>query len=76
MSFLVHIVASGRNGTIYVNFTKIYDLRPAGLVRDLRGPGERLWLERRIREWRRSWKLMLIEKDSRTWSNLYDRLEP
>jgi predicted GIY-YIG superfamily endonuclease len=30
--------------------------------------------ERRIKEWRRSWKLMLIEEDNPTWRDLYDDL--
>ncbi len=30
--------------------------------------------ERRIKEWRRSWKLMLIEERNPTWRDLYDEL--
>lgn len=30
--------------------------------------------ERRLKEWRRSWKLMLIEEDNPTWSDLYELL--
>jgi predicted GIY-YIG superfamily endonuclease len=30
--------------------------------------------ERRIKEWRRSWKLMLIEEHNPTWRDLYDEL--
>jgi putative endonuclease len=30
--------------------------------------------ERRIREWRRSWKLMLIEERNPTWADLYETL--
>jgi putative endonuclease len=30
--------------------------------------------ERRIKEWRRSWKLLLIEKDNPTWTDLYESL--
>ena len=32
--------------------------------------------ERRIKEWRRSWKVMLIEAANPTWADLYERLEP
>ncbi len=30
--------------------------------------------ERRIKEWRRRWKLLLIEEDNPTWDDLYERL--
>jgi putative endonuclease len=30
--------------------------------------------ERRIKEWRRSWKLMLIEETNPEWDDLYDKL--
>ena len=30
--------------------------------------------ERRIKEWRRSWKLLLIEEDNPTWRDLYETL--
>jgi putative endonuclease len=30
--------------------------------------------ERRIKEWRRSWKLLLIEEHNPTWRDLYDEL--
>ena len=30
--------------------------------------------ERRIKEWRRSWKIMLIEAENPTWRDLYDEL--
>jgi predicted GIY-YIG superfamily endonuclease len=30
--------------------------------------------ERQIKEWRRSWKLLLIEEENPTWRDLYDGL--
>ncbi len=30
--------------------------------------------ERRIKEWRRSWKLLLLEEANPTWADLYERL--
>ena len=30
--------------------------------------------ERRMKEWRRSWKLMLIERDNPIWTDLYETL--
>ena len=32
--------------------------------------------ERQIKEWRRSWKLLLIEQDNPTWADLYETLSP
>ena len=32
--------------------------------------------ERQIKEWRRSWKLRLIEQDNPTWRDLYEDLVP
>ena len=30
--------------------------------------------ERRIKEWKRAWKLRLIEADNPEWEDLYDRI--
>ena len=30
--------------------------------------------ERQIKDWRRSWKLMLIEENNPTWADLYETL--
>jgi len=32
--------------------------------------------ERQIKEWRRVWKLRLIEEDNPTWRDLYEELGP
>lgn len=32
--------------------------------------------ERRIKNWRRTWKLALIEDDNPTWADLYERPSP
>ena len=93
MSFYVYIVASGRNGTLYIGMTddlgrrvwehkekvyrgfsanhgcnrlvwyEVHDTRESAFVR-----------ERQMKEWRRSWKLMLIERDNPTWADLYETL--
>ena len=93
MSFYVYIVASGRNGTIYIGMTddlgrrvwehkekvyrgfsakhgcdrlvwyEVHDTREGAFVR-----------ERQMKEWRRSWKLMLIERDNPTWADMYETL--
>ena len=30
--------------------------------------------EKKIKRWRRAWKIDLIERDNPTWSDLYDRI--
>ncbi|HRD46347.1 MAG TPA: GIY-YIG nuclease family protein [Caulobacter sp.] len=94
MSFYTYIVASRRNGTIYIGstddivkrvfehkqrvrpgFTSRYDctLLVWYEVHETREAAFRR--ERRLKEWRRSWKLMLIEDRNPTWRDLYDDLE-
>jgi putative endonuclease len=91
--FYAYILASRRNGTIYVGSTD-------GLVNRVvehrdevrRGFTSRygvkllVWYEphetregafrreRRIKEWRRSWKLMLVEAANPTWRDLFEDL--
>ena len=89
MAFYTYIVASGRNGTLYVGHTddlsrrieehrgRIYDGFTAThgctvLVwhEVFESRDEAFQRERRIKEWRRSWKLMLIEAENPTWRDL------
>jgi putative endonuclease len=93
MSFYTYIVASRRNGTIYIGSTdnlvqRVFDhkqrTRPGFTSRydctllvwyeahETREAAFRR--ERRLKEWRRSWKLMLIEERNPTWRDLYDDL--
>ncbi len=95
MSFYVYIVASKRNGTIYVGstddlarrifehrekvcdgFTKTYGCERLVWFETFEDRESAFRRERRIKEWRRSWKLMLIEQDNPTWDDLYDGLQP
>ncbi|MEI9891450.1 MAG: GIY-YIG nuclease family protein [Caulobacteraceae bacterium] len=93
MAFYVYIVASQRNGTIYVGSTDNLSRR-VRQHKEGKRPGftktygcDRLvWFEsyemrvgaftreRRIKEWRRSWKLTLIEEDNPTWRDLFSEL--
>ena len=93
MAFYTYIVASGRNGTIYIGMTddlsnRVHQHKTKAL------PGftsryacdQLVWFEthdtreeafrreRRLKEWRRSWKLMLIEENNPTWADLYETL--
>ena len=42
---------------------EVHENRPAAFTR-----------ERRIKNWRRSWKMMLIEQANPTWADLYETL--
>ncbi len=93
MPFYVYIVASRRNGTIYIGMTDDLALRIdqhrnkvfTGFTARY-GCDQLVWYEvcdsrdgafrreRQIKEWRRSWKLKLIETDNPTWIDLYETL--
>ncbi|MFO1185109.1 MAG: GIY-YIG nuclease family protein [Bauldia sp.] len=91
--FYVYMLASRRNGTLYVGMTD--DLARRGWEhREGVRPGftrrygvtRLVWYEahatresafereRRIKEWRRAWKLELIEASNPEWSDLYETL--
>jgi len=92
-SAFVYIMASGRNGTIYLGSTsdlvkRIYDHRHAtvdGFTKE-RHCHRLVWFEvhddinsarlreRRMKEWKRAWKLREIEGLNPDWDDLYDRI--
>jgi len=93
MAFYVYIVASRRNGTIYVGMTddlarRIWEHKSKayGGFTAKYGCDQLVWFEvhesrltafareRRIKNWRRSWKLMLIEEANPMWADLYETL--
>jgi putative endonuclease len=87
----VYILASGRNGTLYVGVTSNIYARMAQHAQKL-VPGftakygvtqlvyfeqhdtmdEAIRREKQIKEWRRLWKLQLIERMNPGWINLFD----
>ena len=89
----VYIMASGKNGTIYIGVTsdlakRVYEHRE-GLIKgftrrhrckllvwfeayeDLQEARQR---ELRMKEWKRAWKVMLIEEQNLDWVDLYPAL--
>jgi putative endonuclease len=93
MAFYTYIIASRRNGTLYIGSTdaiikRVWEhkekVRPGFTAKygctilvwyevfDTREGAFRR--ERRLKEWRRSWKLMLIENRNPDWKDLYDDL--
>ena len=93
LAFYVYIVASERNGVIYIGSTddlsgRIWQHKTKvreGFTAE-HGCDRLVWYEvhdqredafrreRRLKEWRRSWKLMLIEENNPTWTDLYETL--
>jgi putative endonuclease len=89
----VYILASGRNGTLYIGvtgdlavriwqhrtgaaegFTKRYGVHRLVHVEAFGDVNEAILREKRIKKWRRAWKLELIERDNPQWLDLYDRI--
>ncbi|HEY3908474.1 MAG TPA: GIY-YIG nuclease family protein [Stellaceae bacterium] len=89
----VYILASQRNGTLYVGVTSDIACRAwqhrsnavGGFVRDYgvhrlvfvefhEMIAEAILREKRIKKWRRAWKLELIERNNPQWHDLYDQL--
>ncbi len=89
----VYLLASKRNGTLYVGvtsnllqrvwqhkndmidgFTKRYDIHDL-VWYEMHGTMESaIMREKAIKEWKRAWKLELIEKDNPSWLDLYQSL--
>ena len=86
----VYILASLRNGTLYVGitsdlarrvfehkeeaiegFTKDYGVKNLVFYEFHETMNDALTREKRIKKWRREWKLGLIEKDNPQWRDLY-----
>ncbi len=89
----VYILASRRNGTLYVGvtsdiarrawehrtqaiegFTKRYNVHLLVYIEFHESMAEAMQREKRIKKWRRAWKLALIERDNPQWRDLYDDL--
>jgi putative endonuclease len=87
----VYILASRRNGTLYVGVTSDLNRRVADHKADVidgfskrygvhtlvyaefhATMEEAILREKRIKTWRRAWKLKLIEDANPTWRDLFD----
>jgi putative endonuclease len=84
--YFVYILASGRNGTLYVGvtndlisrvhehreglvpgFTKRYGVKPLVYFEEHSDINEAILREKRVKRWRRRWKLALIEAQNPQW---------
>jgi putative endonuclease len=91
--FAVYIMASRRNGTLYIGVTsdlvrRVYEHKNGEVVGFTKRYGVRrlvyfefhetaesaILREKQMKEWKRRWKLELIEKENPHWRDLYDDL--
>ena len=89
----VYILASKRNGTLYVGvtsnlikriwehknnlvdgFTKRYGVHQLVWYEIHESMGSAIQREKRIKEWKRAWKLDLIENNNSDWMDLYQEI--
>jgi len=89
----VYILASKRNGTLYVGvtsdlirrvwehknnmvagFTKRYGIHQLVWYELQENMESAIIREKRIKEWKRKWKLKLIEKNNPNWQDLYQTI--
>jgi putative endonuclease len=89
----VYILASRRNGTLYVGvtsdlgrrvsqhrsggvegFTRDYGIRRLVFAEFHETMEDAILREKRIKKWRRAWKLELIERHNPQWRDPYDEL--
>jgi len=89
----VYILASRRNGTLYVGvtsnpvkriwqhkedltpgFTTRYGIKKLVHLESHDSILEAIIREKRIKKWRRSWKIELIEQENPEWTDIYDEL--
>ena len=90
MAYYVYLLASGRNGTLYVGvtsdlvkrvfehkndladgFTKKYGVHDLVWFESTSSVEEAIRKEKQIKDWKRAWKIELIEKGNPQWRDLY-----
>jgi len=89
-AYFVYILASNRNGTLYVGvtgdlhgrmvehreglvpgFTKRYGVTTLVYFEEHGDIDVAIQREKRIKRWRRAWKIALIERDNPAWRDLW-----
>ena len=93
MDYFVYLMASKKNGTLYVGVTnnlirRVYEHK-SGLVEGFTSRyavHQLVWFEstpsaeaaihkeKQIKNWKREWKVALIEKGNGEWLDLYDTI--
>lgn len=91
MAYYVYILASKRNGTLYIgstndlirrvwehkqlylkSFTSTYKVDKLVHFEQFEDAMHMAQREKRLKEWKREWKIALIEKGNPHWDDLYD----
>ena len=89
----VYILASKRNGTLYIGvtanlnervwnhkqkavpgFTRQYDVDKLVYYARFERIEDAIAEEKRLKNWKRAWKIALIERDNPDWNDLYETL--
>jgi putative endonuclease len=89
----VYILASARNGTLYIGvtsdlvkriwehknnlvegFTKRYNVRYLVWYELYENMDSAIEREKRLKEWKRAWKLNMIVKSNPNWNDLYNTI--
>ncbi|MEX6632351.1 GIY-YIG nuclease family protein [Hyphococcus lacteus] len=89
----VYILASKRNGTLYIGvtsnlaeriyahkkkvvkgFTEKYNVDRLVYYTPFERITDAITEEKRLKNWKRDWKIALIERDNPEWSDLYETL--
>ncbi|MEM9634456.1 MAG: GIY-YIG nuclease family protein [Pseudomonadota bacterium] len=93
MSAHVYILASDRNGTLYIGvtsdlsrrvyehqnglidgFTKTYDVNRLVYAEEYERIDEAIAREKQLKNWKRAWKIDLIENSNPDWRDLSETL--
>ena len=72
-SDLIRRVYEHRHGLVG-GFTKKYGVTRLVYYEVFDNPREAITREKRVKKWRREWKINLIEKSNTQWRDLYDEL--
>ena len=91
--YLVYILSSKHNGTLYTGvtndllrrvyehkhklvdgFTKRYHVTQLVYAEEFNDINEAILREKCIKQWKRAWKLKLIEEQNPNWKDLYEDL--
>jgi putative endonuclease len=93
-TYYVYILASQRNGTLYVGvtnnlirrieehkqgikceFTKRHNIHRLVYYETYTDINLAIQREKRLKKWKRTWKLYLIEKENQKWQDLFMNLQ-
>ena len=55
-------------------FTKKYNVKNLVYYETYESPGAAIYREKCIKEWKREWKINLIEKENKLWKDLFNGL--